>query len=431
MGRFWFVIYNLLVPIMLFGFWISSFFNRKTRESFAGRIGQERKLKDFFAEVPDQAFRLWVHCVSVGEWLQAVPVLKELRKSNPRLIIVVSFFSPSGFNYVKESPLMDYKFYLPFDSFSSARNVFQIIRPDLWIVSKFDVWPNHLYRAGKQSVPTVLIAATLSANSGRLSGPIGALNRFVYQNFQWLFAISEPDRDRFLSLYPNRDHMLVVGDTRFDSVFQKSEDVRAAHPVPILDPAPDLTILAGSTWPSDEQHLLPAIRDTLIKHPGVKAVIVPHELDENHLVEIESFFADVFKVERYSSFAQLGHTGARVAIMDVIGQLAGLYLNCDLAYVGGSFGAGVHNVMEPAVFGKPVLFGPKHINSFEALELKRLGGGFEVTNQAEIAHQLDILVSNAELRATVGKIAQDLVMNNLGATEKILEKLRNEYDFIS
>ncbi len=431
MGRFWFMVYNLLVPILFFGFWLSSFFDRKTRQSFSGRAGQADKLKQYLNSVPPGFTRIWVHCVSVGEWLQALPIIQVLKESNPNLIVVVSFFSSSGYNYLKSKSPIDFKFYLPFDFYRSARSTFTILKPDLWIVSKFDVWPNHMHWAGKLGVPTVLIAATLSADTGRLKEPVATLNRYVYRNFSWLFPISNLDRDRLLKLFPHPARMVVAGDTRFDSVFQKWELVQASGTRPVFEPVPEVILLAGSIWPTDEQHLLPALKSLLLKHQNLSAVLVPHELHENQFKTIEGFFGDSFATERYSVFEARGHTKARIAIVDTVGKLAGLYLNCDLAYVGGSFGVGVHNVMEPAVFGKPVLFGPKHVNSFEALELKRLGGGFEVNDRSEIERQLDILISNTELRTSTGETAKGLVMNNLGATGKILEKLKQEYDFIS
>lgn len=431
MGRVWFIIYNLLIPILLAGFWMFSFFNQKSRQAFSGRAGQIKKLGQFVKTIGPNVPRIWVHCVSVGEWLQAIPVIQQLKESNPNLTVMVSFFSASGYNYLKQSQLVNHKFYLPFDFYKSAQRLFQIIKPDLWIISKFDVWPNHLHWAGLLDVPTVMIAATLSANSGRIRGPIGVLNRYVYKNINWLFPISIPDRDRFLKLYPYPDRMFIAGDTRFDSVSQKGERVRSANPSPVFTPTPQVTFLAGSIWPSDERHLLPALKNALLKHPDLKAALVPHELHEQHIKSIEKFFEGTFETERYTDFEDKGFTQCRIAIIDTIGKLAGLYLNCDLAYVGGSFGVGVHNVMEPAVFGKPVLFGPNHLNSYEALEIKRLGGGFVVNNQAEMERQLDKLVPNAELRTSVGEIAKGLVLNNLGATGKILMKLRQEYDFIS
>ena len=433
MGRLIYIFYNLLaVPLMYVGFAAGSLFNRKIKKGWEGRRSWYSKIRDAMASVPDGAVRVCCHCTSVGEWEQAVPVLEKLKKDHANLFVMVSFFSSSGYEYAKAHPSVDLKIYLPIDSWGNAQRLFRLLRPSLWVISKFDIWPNHMIAAGKMGIPIVMIDATLSADSGRDKGLMKPLSRFVYRYFDFMFPISEEDQARFLQVFPFPDRMQVTGDTRFDQVHAKGTAVQEKEKIELFEDNSGLKIIAGSIWPADEKHVMPAFVKAMQKYDHLKLILVPHELHESHLADIESALSAAgLESERYSRFADQGKTKKNIAIVDTIGMLALLYKDTDLAYVGGSFDSGVHNVMEPAVFGQPVIFGPKHLNSFEAMELIKVGSAFEINNAREMEQLLDRMIGDDEARKESGRKASDLILGNLGATEKIVNQLKKRYEFLA
>jgi 3-deoxy-D-manno-octulosonic-acid transferase len=254
----------------------------------------------------------------------------------------------------------------------------------------------------------------------------------VYKNISLIFPISEVDKNRFLHLFPYPEKMIVAGDTRFDQVYNKAQKVRATDEVAVFNDNSGLKLITGSIWPADEKHLMPALIGLYKKHAHLKLILVPHELHEAHISDIETILAkEGIESERYTQFEKTGGTTKRVAIINTIGMLARIYKQTQLAYVGGSFSTGVHNVMEPAVFGQPVVFGPEYHNSFEAMELIREGCGFSGSSTAELEKLLDRFISNESDRKETGDKAKNLIEQNIGATRIIINKLKETYGFIS
>jgi len=433
MGTLYYFLYNaVFVPVFCFGFWIGSLFNAKMKEGRIGRKNLFRTIKQTIEKIDAQTKRIHFHASSVGEWEQAVPIIAELKKLNPKLFISVSFFSPSGFRFAKKPVNVDLKVYLPFDRYRSAKRFFNLIRPDLWIISKFDIWPNHVIAANRLGIPIAVTAATLSPNSGRDKGISGKFNKFIYSKISQIFAISDDDKDRFKRLISNSSNLYVTGDTRFDQVYNKGERAKNEGDVKLFKDQSGIKIIGGSIWPADEKHLIPALIALMKKYDHLKLILVPHELHESHISAIENML-NVASIdnERFTNCAENGGTHKRVIIVNTIGLLSRLYMQTDIAYIGGSFSTGVHNVMEPAVFGQPVLFGPQHLNSFEAGELLKLECAFCVENRTQLESILDELISNQELRTQTGTKAKNLIYNNLGATNRIINILKQQYGFIS
>lgn len=426
------LLYNLLVvPVIYSGFYIGSLFNHKIREGLKARKNQFARLG---AEITKAAGRqrILFHCTSAGEWLQALPIIEKLKSMSPGLFIMVSFFSPSGYKFAKNPATVDLKFYLPLDSRIAACRLFKLLKPDLWIISKFDIWPNHVMAASSLGIPTVVTSATLSADSGRDKGISKGFNRLVYNKIAHLFPISEDDKRRFQTMVPDESKYTVAGDTRYDHVYNRGIAASDAGDVPVFDEKKGLTIIAGSTWPADEKHVLPALAMLCSDHSDVQIIVVPHELHESHLRDIESVFESFgIRTVRYSDFSGAGSTSERVVILNTIGLLARLYKQTDIAYIGGSFGKGIHNVMEPAMFGQPVLFGPNHVNSYEAGELLKIGAAFRITSQQEIRDKMNLLINDHLLRKTMGEKAKNLIYDNIGATDIIINTLKKQYGIIS
>lgn len=429
MPRLIYILYNIFaVPALRLGFFLLSRFNRKARLGYDGRVEQGRNLTNTLREVSENRKRLLIHCTSVGEYEQAVPIIDLLKKQQPDLFIIVSFFSSSGYNFVKKNTNIDLKIYLPLDVYSRAYELLDTLKPFLFIISKFDVWPNFMVASGELNIPTVMIAATLSANSKRDKGVSKYLNTYAFKYFDFIFPIAEEDKRRFLKIYPFPERLEVTGDTRFDQVYKKGQKISQEPTIELFENHVGLTLICGSIWPADEKHLLPALISVLHKHPDLRAILVPHELHEEHILSIENVLTrGGINSQRYTSLQKDSMSIDRVVIVNTIGMLAKLYRNTDLAYVGGSFSTGVHNVMEPAVFGQPVIFGPVYVNSFEAMELLKIKSGFSIHNERELAELLEVFVSDSAKRQQAGKKAKDLIEKNIGATDKIFKILNQRY----
>ncbi len=374
------------------------------------------------------------HCPSAGEWVQAVPIIEKIGKTNPDIDIVASFLSPSGYNFFKSHPNLALKTYLPFDTRRNAVRFLKTVRPDLWVISKYDAWPNHMAVAKKLEIPVVMISSLLSEKSGRDKGISRLLHKQVYRDFRYIFPVSDRDRNRLLKIFPFPDRLFSAGSTAFDYAYGRSLAFRTEERIPIFKSGRsdnEVVLIGGSIWPSDEVHLMPAIVEMLNRFAYLKVILVSHEPNERHIRSIEAKLASAnLTCQRYTEFAKTGGTKERIAIIDRVGKLAKLYGQTDIAYVGGSCGPGVHNVTEPAVFGQPVLFGPRYRNSFEAIELTNAQCGFAVEGKRELAKKLDCLIRDRSLRARIGKRALNLVKKNMGATDRILAVLQNRFDFL-
>jgi 3-deoxy-D-manno-octulosonic-acid transferase len=432
MTRIWIILYNVLVvPAILAGFYAGSLFNAKIREGLEGRKKLFVRLNEEIRKTGSRR-RIMFHCTSAGEWLQAVPIIEKMKSLNPELYIMVSFFSPSGFRFAKNPAEVDLKFYLPLDSRCAARRLFKLLKPELWIISKFDIWPNHVLAASSLNIPIVVTSATLSADSGRDKGFSKGFNKFVYNKISCFFPISEDDKLRFQALVPDAAKYTVAGDTRFDHVYNRGVKANDAGDVAIYSERKGITLIAGSTWPTDEKHILPAMIDLCKAFPYLRIIVVPHELQESHLHDIEAVFAQAsIETQRYTDISGKGFAAAPVVIFNTIGLLARLYKQTDIAYIGGSFGKGCHNVMEPAVFGQPVIFGPNHLNSYEAGELLKVGAAYTITSRQEFFEHVQSLIQDTGLRKAMGDKARNLIQNNIGATEIIINVLKSQYGIIS
>lgn len=433
MGKIWFLLYNIAgIPLQYLFYHIAKFFNKKIAEGIKGRKGQYEKIKRALSSVVVTRRKILFHCVSVGEWEQALPLITKLKSENEKIYVIVAFFSPSGYNYVKDHPEIDLKIYLPFDSFLRTKKFLKLIQPDLWVTVKHDIWPNLMFAAKRLKIPTVLIDATLPENSRRTMRAMRNFNQHVYGSFDFIFPISDDDSSRFFSIFQRKERIFVTGDTRFDQVYNRGQKALKNPDIPLFDNNDYGTFIAGSIWPSDEKYVLPAVKELLSKYESLNIIIAPHETEEHYLDGIESFLkSEKIASKRYSEISSNGKNGTRVAIIDSVGLLVKLYSQSDIAYVGGSFGPGVHNVMEPGILGIPVLFGPRYTNSFEAGELIKCGGGFAVNNTREITDIIENFLNNREKRESAGKNAGNLIRQNLGATDKIYNILKEKYDFIS
>jgi 3-deoxy-D-manno-octulosonic-acid transferase len=355
---------------------------------------------------------LWVHAPSVGEGLQARPVIARLRRHRPDLQLAYTFYSPSAETFAR-SIGADFTDYLPFDTAGDADAALDALRPSVLIFSKLDVWPLLVERAVARAIPVGMISATFSAESARSSGAASLLLADAYRALSSVGAIDRSDADRLTSLGVQPGRVTITGDTRYDQVWERARAVdRGSALLAPFDRA-RLTLVAGSTWPSDELPLREAWGSVRARVPGVRLIIAPHEPTTAHLGAIEQWVAR----ERLT-LARLGDD-ADVVLVDRTGVLGELYAVADIAYVGGAFhAAGLHSVIEPAAFGAPVIFGPRFIGSRDAVRLIEAGGGFAAKSAAELAMRMLALLSEPEARATAGARAQAVVESGLGAADR-------------
>ncbi|HEY9517130.1 MAG TPA: glycosyltransferase N-terminal domain-containing protein [Gemmatimonadaceae bacterium] len=400
----------------------------KTLRAFRARRGIRARYAEWGRHGRDaRKALLWVHAPSVGEGLQARPVLERMRVARPELQLAYTHFSPSAERFA-HSLGADFTDYLPFDTTGDARAALVALRPRALVFSKLDVWPMLVREAAARGVRLGLISATLAEGSGRRGGFAAALLSEAYGRLDAVGAIDAGDAERLVQLGVRRAAISVTGDTRYDQVWALAQEVDRAGPLlaPLDNGRP--TFVAGSTWPPDERALLAAWSEVRRTIPDARLVIAPHEPVSAHLVPIEQWAAD-----SGARIARLGVPNAGdadVVLVDRVGVLGKLYALGDAAFVGGGFHtAGLHSVLEPAAYGAPVIFGPHFHASRDARLLVAADGGVAVSGSSEIAEHIIQWFTNHMARDEAGARARALVVGGLGAAERsaaLVEKLLDD-----
>jgi 3-deoxy-D-manno-octulosonic-acid transferase len=382
--------------------------------SFAARRGAV----DRFRAMDRERARplLWMHAPSVGEGLQARPILERARRERPALQLAYTWFSPSARAFAASLDV-DFQDVLPFDVALDMRAIVAALAPTALVFSKLDVWPTLAREASRHGTRLGMVSATLAARSSRRSGLAAALLRDAYGRLDRVGAISTEDADRLLSLGVPAQRITVTGDTRYDQVWARTMSIDRAEPLlaPLRSTRP--TLVAGSTWPSDEKPLLAAWTRAARRHRDIRLIIAPHEPMEAHLLPIESWAR-----EAGLTVGRLGADGARdsdVVLVDRLGALGDLYGLADLAWVGGGFhGAGLHSVLEPAAFGVPVMFGPRHEASRDARLLLDADGALALPTTDAIESTLDSWARGDSQWRLAGEHARQVVHAGLGAADR-------------
>jgi 3-deoxy-D-manno-octulosonic-acid transferase len=359
---------------------------------------------------------LWIHAPSVGEGLQARPVLERLRQTHPHLQLAYTHFSPSAENFASRLDV-DFRDYLPFDALSAMRGALDSLMPTALVFAKLDVWPTLTREADARGVRLGLISATLAQDSSRRGSIAAAMLRDAYARLDLVGAIDAADAVRLTELGVRREAIEITGDTRYDQVWTRATHVDRHGPLlsPLKSDRP--TLVAGSTWPADERALLAAWLDVRHVVTDARLIIVPHEPTPAHIAPLERWAEGSGLTN-----ARLGSDDARtvdVVIVDRVGVLGDLYALADVAFVGGGFhDAGLHSVVEPAAFGAPVLFGPRWRASRDAALLLESRGAVAVRDAPAMARQLREWLTSAEARRAAGDRARTLVRTGVGAAER-------------
>ncbi len=364
---------------------------------------------------------VWMHAPSVGEGLQARPVLELVRARHPDWQLAYSHYSPSAAAFVRGLDV-DARGYLPFDTASAARRMLAALRPSAVVFAKLDAWPLLCEAAANAGVPLGMVSATAGPQAAR-RGPVArALLRDAHAAFRAVGAISFEDASRLVALGFPASAVAVTGDTRYDQVAARTARVdRSAGFVGALA-SPRPTLVAGSTWPSDEEVLLPSWAALRARHPGLRLIVAPHEPTEAHLAPVEQWGAQTgIAVTRLGAAT----SSSDVVLVDRVGVLGDLYALGSAAWVGGGFhAAGLHSVLEPAAYGIPVAFGPRHLNSRDAGLLLAAGGGSSVANVATATRTLEGWLADETAARAAGARARAVVESGLGAAERAYELVR-------
>jgi len=421
MKTLWYLFYNcLVIPCLYIMIRTAGLFNKKVKSGIDGRARIFEELILNAASLDKSKKLIWFHSSSLGEFEQAKPIIKELKKEK-NLNILITFFSPSGYENSKKYPYADLVSYIPLDTSSNAERFISIARPNLAVMMRYDIWPNHVWAMKKFFVPSFIVDATMKDNTPRKLPLAKSFHKYLFEDITKILTVSENDVKGFKEFGISDEHIKAVGDTRFDRVYQRSVTAREKNLIKDDLLKDKKVFVAGSTWELDEDVILPAFSKLAEYDKDVIMIIAPHEPTLVHLERIENEFAGKLDTIRFSFLNS--YKNERVIIVDSIGILLTLYTYADLAFVGGSFKQNIHNVLEAAVYGIPVMFGPKIDNSQESQQLLKRGGGILIRNKQEAYRQLRTMFSEDILRKAKGKISFEYVKENLGATEKILEEI--------
>ena len=400
--------YNVIIYLYLFGVAIYSRFNEKVRKMWRGEREAFRILRE---KVDPEAQYVWFHAASLGEFEQGRPLMELLRKEHPEYKILLTFFSPSGYEVRKNYEGADIITYLPLDTITNARRFLRTIRPVMAFFIKYEFWYNYLHILKHRGVPVYSVSSIFRPEQiffrwyGRQYGRV--LNCFTH-----FFVQNEVSKELLAKIHIT--NVSVVGDTRFDRVLQIKE---AAKQLPVVEAfmKQGHGFVAGSSWPPDEEIFIPYFN----AHKEWKLIIAPHVIGEEHLRQIEKLL-EGRKVVRYTEATPENVADAEVLIINCFGLLSSIYHYGSVAYVGGGFGVGIHNLLEAAVWDVPVFFGPNNQKFQEAQGLKQ-SGGFEIKGYDDFAQQMNRFADDATYLQAEGRRAGHFVKGQAGATEKVLK----------
>lgn len=412
------ILYNLIFcPIFFVLIHLIAPFHPKIRKGLFGRYKTNRVLRKGFKSSSSTA--LLIHCASMGEFEHIKPFIHSFKRQLPDSRIIVMFFSPSGYENVREFPGVDLFIYSPFDWWLPVLRTLRIVNPSALIIAKHDVWPNQIWLSYLLKIPCFVINASLHDGSKRLRPISRVFHSMIYDKLSRIITISENDRKNYQK-FIEADKIIIAGDTKFEQVILRMEESKKKEVLPEKIWRDKKVIVAGSTWPEDEEYLLPAFKVLLENHKDLLVILCPHEPTDFHIVTLKERLLPM-TICLYSELDD--YDEERIMIIDKIGLLATLYSIADAAYVGGSFKQNVHNVLEPAVYVVPVIFGPVNQNSHEAQLLKECGGGIEVHDSAEITDILNRFLIDEFYRRKIGASANKVVMENTGATQRTINAI--------
>ncbi|MDP4283697.1 MAG: glycosyltransferase N-terminal domain-containing protein [Bacteroidota bacterium] len=412
--------YNLFLIVYKAGIYIVSSWNRKAKLWITGRRNVFQKLKQSLPASDHLHKTIWMHCASLGEFEQGRPVLRKIKEEDPGVIIILTFFSPSGYEIVKNNKDFENVFYLPMDSVVHARKWMNMVNPDLVLWVKYEYWHYYLQEIKKRNIPLLMVSGVYMHDQVFFKW-YGSFYRNMLNSFTHFFVQNENSKEQLKKIIAE-ERITVSGDTRCDRVINIAENFIE---VPgIADFCGDSkVVVAGSTWEDDEAEWIHYVK----QHSEIKFIIAPHEIDQENLADVKKEFPGSVFYSEYmaSSFVNAGEINC--LIIDNIGTLSRLYHYATIAYVGGGYGEnGLHNILEAAVYGKPVIFGPEYEKNFEARELIDCTGAISIESAIELEKVADSLLNNQAELLSRSHAAKNYVYKNAGATDTIIQFINSK-----
>ncbi|MCG2759682.1 MAG: hypothetical protein L6407_00535 [Candidatus Delongbacteria bacterium] len=426
------ILYNfLIIPILYFVLSFVSIFNKKLRKSVQVRSNIIENLNKNKINLNPYSVTVMFHCSSMGEYKQILPIVKSLNDSRPsnEYNIVLSIYSPSAYEHInKNNPSFNLITYTPFDFYFETKKFINTINPGIVLISKHDVWPNFIWELKKRDVPIYLINGLFADDTKMDKWYAKFFFKSLFSNLTGIITINEKHRQRFYNIFPYPDKIYVYGDTRYDAVVYESKSLEKIINLDSLEER-DKVFIAGSSWPTGEKYIIKSWIKIRKKYEDAFLVIVPHEIGADHIYKLESMcqknnlrtlvFTEMTGKEKLSDFD--------VIIIDKIGLLARIYRYGKIAYVGGGFSKnGLHSVLEPAVYGLPVVFGPHLDKSPEAQEMNLLNCGIIFNDDKELYNIINSLWSDKKLYQKISELSSEYIRDHSGATDKIVRIIQDE-----
>ncbi len=404
--------YTLAIYLYMLGVILVSPFHKKARQIVAGHWNTFKILR---REIDKNARYVWFHAASLGEFEQGRPLMERFRREHPEYKILLTFFSPSGYEVRKNYEGADVICYLPFDTFGNVASFFRLVKPEMAFLIKYEFWFNFISYCHWKHIPVYSVSSIFRPNKVffRWYGKGYAL---VLKYITHFYVQDQESRD-LLATRGITDNVTIVGDTRFDRVIDICKQTKE---LPLIEKFKQgrFVLVAGSSWPPDEDLIIPYFN----AHPEVKLILAPHVIGEDHLKQIESKLKRPFL--RFSDVTEENAAQTDCLIINSFGLLSSIYRYGEMAYVGGGFGVGIHNVPEAAVYGIPVLIGPNNKNFREAQDLLANGGCTEIHNKEDFEATMEKMLSDKDCLRKAGEACRTYIHGNAGATEAIFQTLR-------
>ena len=413
------ILYNLGIHAFQTGLKLASLFNPKAKLWIDGRKNWEEYLTSKVSSLYLE-HAVWFHCASLGEFEQGRPVIEKLKKEYPQQKVVLTFFSPSGYEIQKNYPFADLVIYLPIDTKSNARKFLSVLKPKTAIFVKYEFWLNYLFELERRKIPTFLISTVIKKHQSFFKW-YGANFRKALKTYQTIYTQDEYSLQLLKELKVGTGFK--AGDTRFDRVLQICSSPKQIKE--IEDFAKDsFVIIAGSSWQKDEDYLIESYIQLKQKYSQLKLIIAPHEIDKKNIDRLSNLL--IKNNLNFHLFSDnLPTYTDSILLMNAIGFLSSIYQYGTVAFIGGGFTNGIHNILEPTVYGLPVLFGPNYKKFNEAFEIIDLRAGFVIHDSKELTVKLSTLIENKDSLAEASLLAKNYVIKNSGATNKIMEGIKS------
>ena len=424
MNTLFFVVYNILYPVFLFFVFFLSIFNKKIRVGLVGRFESIHILNKYFNQNNIKSNIYWFHCSSYGEYLQVEQIINGLKKKENNCIILLSFFSPSGFVNCKNDNV-DCKIYLPFDFLWTIKKAIKIVSPNAIILANNDIWYNFLNVSQSKNIKTYLIGAESKRFHKNKFSAAYYFYKPIYFSFSKIFAVDENDQKDIFNYLNNKSisEIPITGNPRFDQVIQRS---KKQHESDKIDISKRADILLMASMHKEDRNMILAQLIKYLKNTNIQVYWISHEPNSQENKYLSNIFnRNSLSTEVIDSIQSIGQIDSRIVIINAVGVLADLYWTTKVAYIGGGFSSGVHNLMEPAVAGVPMIFGPRYKKFKEAVEIVSQNAGRSISKSIDFNKFLDFYFNSEENLTHSSKSARNIILNHSGASVKILNHLNS------